>query len=142
MTQKLLSFYTFTLYIQQEYVHKTHPERPATIWHLWSVPEKFVCTHGKDHLMMRKTDLSPCTQQTAVSCWVSRPREKTIFQWYMLCCACFSIIVCTIDCIYVGSKIVRTWFVTVSQRNSAFIREKIKRERDECHEEMLDRDMS
>lgn len=102
-------FISIGTYIQDSYVYKDHPEKPSNIWDLWALPEKFFCDHGKQRLIEGKMDLSPCAQQMTVSCWVSRPMEKSIFQRFMLICSVFSIILCTLDCIHIGRKMFLNW---------------------------------
>ena len=99
-----------------------------TIWHVFSVPDRYTCMHGsidfEDHMdtfqggyhksrndaLNRIDDLSklhprfisysPCSQHEALSCWVHRSFEKTLFVQYTLLQTIFSLWLSACDCLY------------------------------------------
>ena len=54
---------------------KVQQNKKTDFWDVWEVPERFVCEHGKT---VSEPRLSPCWTDETVTCWIARPREKTI----------------------------------------------------------------
>ena len=71
----------------------------------FTVPERYECFHSEKFLEMGKPELSPCSQQSSVTCWVSRPKEKEYFMRYMLLGQVVSIILCLFDIFHISWRV-------------------------------------
>ena len=78
--------------------------RKKSFWDCFTVPEKYICLHGLHH--ENQPNLSPCSQQGEVSCWISRPKEKEFFLRYMLVSQFLSVGLAFLDMVKVFWKMV------------------------------------
>lgn len=76
-----------------------------TVLDAYIIHERYNCTHGARY--HHSPMLSPCAQHDLVACWVSRPKEKTFFLFYILCLQIISVIICLVDGILVFYKLIK-----------------------------------
>ncbi|CAG5090950.1 Oidioi.mRNA.OKI2018_I69.PAR.g12783.t1.cds [Oikopleura dioica] len=90
-----LLFIAFAYWIQVQQTQKTN------FWDVWEVPERFVCEHAS------KADdpkLSPCWADETVTCWIARPREKSLAVKYMFGIQLVSIFLTVAELLFEATK--------------------------------------
>ncbi|CBY43130.1 unnamed protein product [Oikopleura dioica] len=92
--------YMFHLIIRKAR-RKVQQNKKSDFWDVWEVPERFVCEHGKT---VSEPRLSPCWTDETVTCWIARPREKTLAVKYMFGIQILSIILTVTELIFETTK--------------------------------------
>lgn len=110
----------FNYHLQVLQSNKYFPEN--TLKDAFSVPYKYICElnlekrsgilnnfSSKEDFeeLKNNPELWPCAQQNEVSCWTSRPEEKTLFVRYMVFTAIFSICISILDSVINFYKILK-----------------------------------
>ena len=97
---------TEILFLYLGYHLQYQMSRKTSFFECFTVPERYLCLHGREFgVHTNSPEMSPCSQQEEVSCWVSRPKEKEYFLRYMLFCQFVSIALIVIDFFHTCGKI-------------------------------------